>query len=212
MTPSARSDVLAKFPPAYPIIDPSFLRKIGLAPLEMARCVAEAGIRVAQYRYKGDFDADAFREAAEVVAELQAAGVCCVVNDRADIALAVGADGVHVGQQDIPPWHVRRIVGSDMILGYSTHSVAQANDDQCEWADYLAVGPVFDTASKQNADPVVGLEGVLAARSVTRKPLVAIGGITLSNCAKVLRAGADSVAAISAVTPENLPSWAGLSR
>ena len=212
MDATARSDLLAALPTAYPIIDAGFLRKSGLEPMAMARLVAGSGIRIAQYRQKGDFDRAAFEEARGIVAELRRAGVCCIVNDRADIAMVTGADGVHVGQEDIPPAEVRRLVGPDMLLGYSTHSPGQAADEQCGWADYVAIGPVFSTSSKQDPDPVVGLDGVAAARRATSKPLVAIGGIKLGNCRDVLEAGADSVAAISAVTPATLAAWAALRR
>jgi thiamine-phosphate pyrophosphorylase len=123
--------------------------------------------------------------------------VTLIMNDRADLALAAGFDGVHVGQDDLPVDAVRTIVGPGGIIGTSTHNPEQiCLADQTD-ADYLAIGPVFATASKENPDPVVGLEGVRLARSLTTKPLVAIGGITRANCRSVLDAGADSVAVIS---------------
>ncbi len=123
--------------------------------------------------------------------------VTLIMNDRADLALAAGFDGVHVGQDDLPVDAVRRIVGPAMIIGTSTHNPEQLRVADQTDADYLAIGPVFATASKENPDPVVGLEGVRSARSLTTKPLVAIGGITRANCLSVLNAGADSVAVIS---------------
>ena len=123
------------------------------------------------------------------------------MNDRADLCLAADFDGVHVGQDDLWPEMVRGLIGS-RIVGVSTHSpeqVAEASADPAGPADYIAIGPVFATGSKLNPDPVVGLEGVRRARQLTTKPLVAIGGITLENCRKVLDAGADSVAIISAL-------------
>ena len=123
--------------------------------------------------------------------------VTLIMNDRADLALAAGFDGVHVGQDDLPVDAVRRIVGPAMIIGTSTHNPEQLRVADQTDADYLAIGPVFATASKANPDPVVGLEGVRSARSLTTKPLVAIGGITRANCLSVLHAGADSVAVIS---------------
>ena len=123
--------------------------------------------------------------------------VTLIMNDRADLALAAGFDGVHVGQDDLPVDAVRRIVGPAMIIGTSTHNPEQLRVADQTDADYLAIGPVFATASKANPDPVVGLEGVRLARSLTTKPLVAIGGITRANCLSVLNAGADSVAVIS---------------
>ena len=120
-----------------------------------------------------------------------------IMNDRADLCLATGFDGVHVGQDDLSPEAVRKIIGPDRLLGVSTHNPEQLRDADLTSADYLAIGPVFATSSKEKPDPVVGLEGVRRARALTRKPLVAIGGITRANAASVIEAGADSVAVIS---------------
>lgn len=120
-----------------------------------------------------------------------------IMNDRADLALAAGFDGVHIGQDDLSPESVRKIIGPDRWLGVSTHNPEQLAEADLTSADYLAIGPVFSTSSKENPDPVVGLEGVRRARQLTRKPLVAIGGITRANAASVIEAGADSVAVIS---------------
>ena len=119
------------------------------------------------------------------------------MNDRADLCLAADFDGVHVGQDDLSPESVRKIIGPDRWMGVSAHNPEQLLDADLSSADYLAIGPVFATSSKQNPDPVVGLEGVRRARALTRKPLVAIGGITRANAASVIEAGADSVAVIS---------------
>ncbi|MGA6982198.1 MAG: thiamine phosphate synthase [Candidatus Sulfotelmatobacter sp.] len=120
-----------------------------------------------------------------------------IMNDRADLALAAEFDGVHVGQDDLLPESVRSIIGPERWLGVSTHNPEQLAEADKTSADYLAIGPVFSTFSKDKPDPVVGLEGVRRARSLTRKPLVAIGGITRANAASVIEAGADSVAVIS---------------
>ncbi len=120
-----------------------------------------------------------------------------IMNDRADLALAAEFDGVHVGQHDLSPEAVRSIIGPERWLGVSTHNPEQLAEADKTSADYLAIGPVFSTTSKENPDPVVGLEGVRRARQLTRKPLVAIGGITRANAASVIAAGADSVAVIS---------------
>ncbi|MFZ0318946.1 MAG: thiamine phosphate synthase [Candidatus Sulfotelmatobacter sp.] len=120
-----------------------------------------------------------------------------IMNDRVDLALAAGFDGVHVGQDDLSPESVRKIIGLDRWLGVSTHNPEQLAEADKTSADYLAIGPVFATSSKTNPDPVVGLEGVRRARQLTRKPLVAIGGITRANAVSVIEAGADSVAVIS---------------
>lgn len=120
-----------------------------------------------------------------------------IMNDRADLCLAAEFDGVHVGQDDLSPESVRRIIGPERWLGVSTHNPEQLRAADATSADYLAIGPVFATTSKERPDPVVGLEGVRRARELTRKPLVAIGGITRANAASVIAAGADSVAVIS---------------
>jgi len=120
-----------------------------------------------------------------------------IMNDRADLCLAAGLEGVHVGQDDLSPEAVRGIIGPDRWLGVSTHNPEQLREADLTSADYLAIGPVFATTSKERPDPVVGLEGVRRARTLTCKPLVAIGGITRANAASVIEAGADSVAVIS---------------
>jgi thiamine-phosphate pyrophosphorylase len=119
------------------------------------------------------------------------------MNDRADLCLAAEFDGVHVGQQDLSAESVRGIIGGERWLGVSTHNPEQLVEADCTPADYVAIGPVFWTSSKEKADPVVGLEGVRRARGLTRRPLAAIGGITRANAASVIAAGADSVAVIS---------------
>jgi thiamine-phosphate pyrophosphorylase len=120
-----------------------------------------------------------------------------IMNDRADFALAAEFDGVHVGQDDLLPESVRKIIGPERWMGVSTHSPEQVADADRTSADYLAIGPVFATSSKEKPDPVVGVEGIRRARQLTHKPLVAIGGITRANAASVIEAGADSVAVIS---------------
>jgi thiamine-phosphate pyrophosphorylase len=120
-----------------------------------------------------------------------------IMNDRADLCLASDFGGVHVGQDDLSPESVRRIIGPELWLGVSTHNPEQLREADLTSADYLAIGPVFSTTSKDKPDPAVGLEGVRRARQLTRKPLVAIGGITRANAAAVIEAGADSVAVIS---------------
>jgi len=125
------------------------------------------------------------------------AGTKLIMNDRADLCLAAGFDGLHVGQDDLLPDSARRIIGPARWLGVSTHNPEQLAEADKTTADYLAIGPIFATTSKANPDPVVGLEGVRRARELTRKPLVAIGGITRANARSVIEAGADAVAVIS---------------
>jgi thiamine-phosphate pyrophosphorylase len=124
-------------------------------------------------------------------------GVKLIMNDRADLCLLAGYDGVHVGQDDMSPEAVRDLIGPDLWLGVSTHSPLQITEAAQTSADYLAIGPVFSTASKLNPDPVVGVEGVREARSLTSKPLVAIGGIRRNHAREVIEAGASCVAVIA---------------
>jgi len=127
---------------------------------------------------------------------LQARGVRIIVNDRPDIAAITGASGVHVGQDDLPVEEARKICKPPLWVGVSTHNLNQFREAEASSADYIAIGPVFPTGTKENPDPVVGLELLRAARQLTRKPLVAIGGITIESAAEVYAAGADSVAVI----------------
>ena len=124
------------------------------------------------------------------------------MNDRADLAVAAGYAGVHVGQEDLSPEAARRVIGPKLSLGVSTHNPEQLQVADATSADYLALGPVFNTSSKEKPDPVVGLEGVRRARALTSKPLVAIGGITRANARSVIEAGADSVAVIADLLKE----------
>ncbi len=191
----------------YPIVDTGHLAKIGADPLDFARVLARAGVRIAQYRHKGEFTRDRFAEAEAIAKLFREAGALFIVNDRADIALAVGADGVHVGRDDLSPADARRIVGPDLLLGCSTHNAEQLAAADSQPIDYLAVGPMFGTHSKKNPDPVVGIENLPALRRLTDKPLAAIGGVSLENAAALLAAGADSLAVISAVSAENVAHW-----
>ena len=146
-----------------------------------------------------------YAEAEEALRVARPRGVRLIVNDRADIALALGADGVHLGQDDMPPEAARSLLGEEVVIGFSTHSVEQAIAAARLPVDYIAIGPVFATGSKENPDPVVGLEGLRRVReAVGAFPVVAIGGVTRENAPSVLAAGADSVAVISAlINPEN---------
>jgi thiamine-phosphate pyrophosphorylase len=166
------------------------------AVLNFARQLHEGGVRWLQYRAKQLPTRSALSHANALRQSFPE--LTLIMNDRADLCLAAEFDGVHVGQDDLSPEAVRRLVGS-RIVGLSTHSPEQLAEASAGPADYVAIGPVFDTASKLNTSPVVGLEGVRRARQLTAKPLVAIGGITLANCGEVRAAGADSVAIISAL-------------
>jgi thiamine-phosphate pyrophosphorylase len=155
-----------------------------------------AGCAVLQYRNKSGDAREMLQHARELKRRV-GPSVKLIMNDRADLGLAAGFNGVHVGQDDLSPESVRGIIGPDRWLGVSTHNPGQLLEADLTSADYLAIGPVFATSSKEKPDPVVGLEGVRRARALTRKPLVAIGGITRANAASVIEAGADSVAVIS---------------
>jgi thiamine-phosphate pyrophosphorylase len=164
--------------------------------LVAAEELADGGVTLLQYRNKSG-NARLMLEQAEELKRRIGASAKLIMNDRADLCLAAGFDGVHVGQDDLSPAGARRVIGDKLWLGVSTHSPEQVKISDATSADYIAIGPVFATSSKANPDPVVGLEGVRIARSLTRKPLVAIGGITRANCRAVIDAGADSVAVIS---------------
>ena len=155
-----------------------------------------SGVTLLQYRNKYGNAREMLDQARELQRRV-GGRIKLIMNDRADLCLAAGFDGLHVGQDDLSPEAARRIIGPERILGVSTHNPEQLAVADLTSADYLAVGPVFATASKVNPDPVVGIEGVRRARALTRKPLVAIGGITRANGRSVLDAGADAVAVIS---------------
>jgi thiamine-phosphate pyrophosphorylase len=163
---------------------------------DFARELVAGGATLIQLREKHASSKEILRLAREL-RRILPSQVQLIVNDRADLALAAQADGVHVGQDDLPPEAARRIIGTERILGVSTHNPEQLAIAHQTSANYLAIGPVFPTSSKDNPDPAIGLEGVRQARAVTHKPLVAIGGITIANCRSAIEAGADSVAVIS---------------
>jgi thiamine-phosphate pyrophosphorylase len=158
--------------------------------------LAAAGVTLLQYRNKTGNARELLQQAAELKRRLPNS-VKLIMNDRADLCLAAGFDGVHLGQDDLSPAGARAVIGDKLWLGVSTHNPEQLAKADNTSAHYLAIGPVFATRSKENPDPVIGLDGVRQARALTRKPLVAIGGITRENCRSVIEAGADSVAVIS---------------
>ncbi len=159
--------------------------------------LVSAGVRLIQYRDKEGSSRHLFDTSRQLAERARQCGVTLVVNDRADVARAVGAHGVHLGQDDLAVDLARRVVKPGAIVGWSTHSIAQIEEGDRSSADYIAFGPVFLTGSKERPDPTVGLEGLRAARKATRKPLVAIGGITVESARAVIEAGADAVAVIS---------------
>ncbi|MFZ0796588.1 MAG: thiamine phosphate synthase [Terriglobales bacterium] len=182
-------------PRLYPILDAGCFPDAN-AMFAAAEELAAAGCALLQYRNKSGSARRMLDEARELMARLRP-NVILIMNDRADLCLAAGFDGLHVGQDDLSPESARSIIGGNRWLGVSTHNPEQLAGADKASADYLAIGPVFATSSKANPDPVVGLEGVRRARELTRKPLVAIGGITRANARSVIDAGADAVAVIS---------------
>ncbi len=181
-------------PRLYPILDASCFAD-DRALFRFAEELLSAGVTLLQYRNKQGSARQMLSQAREL--RRLAGNTRLIMNDRADLCLAAGFDGVHVGQDDLSPDSVRKIVQKPLWIGVSTHNPEQLRLAGATDADYLAIGPIFQTSSKANPDPVVGLEGVHAARALARKPLVAIGGITRANARSVIDAGADSVAVIS---------------
>jgi thiamine-phosphate pyrophosphorylase len=190
-----------KLPRLYPILDAGLLLQTGLPIEDFARELREAGIRFLQYRDKEAPDEVVLERAALLRRIFPPSDSCLILNDRVSLVRAAGFDGVHVGQEDLSPAEVRAKLGSNLLIGISTHSERQLMNAGAGPADYVAIGPVFATLSKQVPDPVVGLDGVRTARRMTVKPLVAIGGINRDNCAAVIESGADSVAVISDLIP-----------
>ena len=180
----------------YLIVDPL---DTGRDPVALTRAMLAGGARLLQLRLKHATSGELLAIACRVRELTAGAGCTFIVNDRADIALAAGADGVHLGQEDLPVAAARGILGPGHIIGFSTHSETQLAAGRENGADYLALGPIFATTSKTAADPVIGWARLRAARALVSHPLVAIGGITPLTARDVLAAGADAVAVISAV-------------
>jgi thiamine-phosphate pyrophosphorylase len=181
----------------YLILDPSVSPEKPL--IEALTQAARAGVKVFQYRNKTAAMKEAYAEALplrKLAAELD---VLFIVNDRCDLALAVDADGVHLGQGDLPLDLARKVMGPDKLIGISTHNPDQVSAASAGKPDYLGFGPIFKPGSKQDHDPVVGIEGLRAIRALTSLPIFAIGGITVENVRDVMKAGANGVAVISAI-------------
>lgn len=181
----------------YPITDTQLS---GISHADQVSLLADAGATFVQLREKNLLALDFYNEAKAALAVAAQKSVTLIINDRVDVALALGARGVHLGQDDLPPEAARELLGDAAVIGYSTHSVAQASAAANLPVDYIAIGPIFQTGSKNNPDPVVGLDGLRAVRyAIGDIPLVAIGGITETNAVAVIEAGADSIALISAL-------------
>jgi thiamine-phosphate pyrophosphorylase len=184
-------------PKLYPILDAGLLAARGIKLQWAAEQMRAAGVKLLQYRDKAGAPQTVLRNAA-VIREVFAGAECrMILNDRADLALLARWDGVHMGQGDLLPGDARRVVGLERWVGVSTHNDEQVRLADLSCADYIAVGPVFATGTKLDAEPVIGLDGVRRARALTSKPIVAIGGITRQNARSVIDAGVDSIALIS---------------
>src|SRR5216110_392837 len=181
-------------PRLYVILDAALLT---IPETECARQLVDAGVRMLQYRHKAASPRELLEGAKRLSAALVRQAVTFIVNDRPDVASLAGANGVHVGQEDLGVEDARAVVGPGKLVGISTHNRAQFEQAAATSADYIAVGPVFSTSTKANADPVVGTGLIREVRSLTDKPIVAIGGITLERAADLVRAGAHSVAVVS---------------
>jgi thiamine-phosphate pyrophosphorylase len=187
-------------PKLYPITD---ARLSGLSHAEQVARLNDGGASLVQLREKHLSPREFYQAAEEALVVARARNVRLIINDRADIALAIGADGVHLGQDDLPPCAARELLGERAIIGFSTHSIEQATEAASLPVDYIAIGPIFDTSSKENPDAPVGLDGLSRVRqAIGQTPLVAIGGITPETAREVIAAGADSVAVIRSLLKE----------
>jgi thiamine-phosphate pyrophosphorylase len=189
-------------PAFYPILDTGAVLARGLDPVRAAQDILDGGARILQFRHKGFLSRQAFQWLEEIAGFARQAGATLVVNDRADLARLFGA-ALHLGQDDLPPTAARSITGARSLIGFSTHNEAQLRAAASEPVDYVALGPIFGTATKENPDATVGIEELRRVRGLTERPLVAIGGITLATAVSVRAAGADSVAIVADLFPED---------
>jgi thiamine-phosphate pyrophosphorylase len=185
-----------QLPALYAIVDPL---DTGRSPAELAAAFLAGGARVLQLRLPAATPRELLDVARTVLPRARAHGALFLVNDRPDVARAAGADGVHLGQDDLPIAAARRVLGPDAVIGISTHDLHQARDAAAAGADYIGVGPIFETDTKIGALPARGLDLLRAVRSIVSLPIVAIGGITTTTAPSVRTAGADAVAMIAAL-------------
>ncbi len=190
-------------PRLYVILDAAMLTE---PAGETAKKLMDAGVRLLQYRDKRAAARELWSESRAIATAARAVNCVFFVNDRPDVAYLAGADGVHVGQEDLEVEQARSVIGAEGWVGVSTHNLEQFGRAASTSADYIAVGPIFPTKSKENPDPVVGMELLRRVRSLTEKPIVAIGGITVERAPEVLEAGADSVAVISDILKAKDPA------
>lgn len=182
----------------YAVIDNSL--KPSISNIEIARQVLDGGARILQLRGKGLPSKELLSQAREISTLTKKAGALFIVNDRADVALLSNADGVHLGQDDLPIAEARKVLGKDKVIGISTHNIVQAVKAEQEGADYIGFGPVFGTTTKADAEQAKGIQALRGLKKGVAIPVVAIGGINLENLKEVINAGADGVAVISAIT------------
>ncbi len=187
-------------PKVYPILDSATGPWPALGLGTAVAALVEGGARIVQFRHKGPWTRSLVAEARQGARIARDAGALVIIDDRADIALLLDC-GLHVGQDDLSPADARKLLRAERVIGFSTHNPAQLCAAAAESVDYVALGPIFPTASKSNPDAVVGIEQLRGCRTLISKPLVAIGGITRENAAAVWATGADSVAVIGDMTP-----------
>jgi thiamine-phosphate pyrophosphorylase len=190
-------------PPLYVILDAALLPS---DPIELTKKLLDAGARLFQYRNKTSSSRELLHASQALCITARQHGGTFLVNDRADISRLSGASGVHLGQDDLSVAAARAVVGTDCLIGLSTHNLRQFAAAVESSADYIAVGPIFSTSGKQNPDAVVGVDFIRTVRNLTTKPIVAIGGITLDRTREVIDAGADSVAVISDILKAKNPA------
>jgi thiamine-phosphate pyrophosphorylase len=189
-------------PSFYPILDTEVAARRGIDPVSAAASILEAGAQILQFRHKGFLSREIFEQMERIAALCREGRALFVVNDRADLAQLMGA-ALHLGQDDPPPTAARRVTGPETLIGFSTHNERQLRAAQSEPVDYLALGPIFGTGSKHKPDPVVGLDELRRLRPLTERPLVAIGGLTRDNAREALAAGANSLAVIGDLFPQD---------
>ena len=188
-------------PRFYPILDTAALERCGGNLLHAAEDLLTAGARIVQLRHKGHFTRELYSQATSIAKLCDEAGALLVMNDRADVAMLLNA-AVHVGQDDLQPADIRAIAGADRVVGFSTHNEAQLRAAADEPINYVALGPIFGTVSKNNPDPRVGVEELRRLRPLAHVPLVAIGGITRETANEIWSAGADSIAVVGDLYPD----------
>lgn len=181
----------------YAIIDNSLTTSV--SNIEIARKLLTGGARILQLRGKGLSSGELLKEAREISTLTKKAGALFIVNDRADIALLSNADGVHLGQDDMPIAEARKILGREKLIGISTHNIEQALKAEQEGADYIGFGPIFETKTKEDAEEAKGLQALREIKINVKIPVAAIGGINLENLKEVMDTGADGAAVISAI-------------